>query len=584
MDAFEILHNRIDLTDIPFSERGSRLLIFRQTNMLYIRLAERWTKLEADVGHYRKRAPMIDRLRILNSQKEEVPFQAETYPHRVDLSFDIGSFRLIFLDAETILFRLPEGTYTISFEVMAKGGLADRRGGRFNGVRNIAYTTNANILQNDVQTIDAKYYRVNLELNARDGDLFMLNITPRMGFNRSLPLFDTALKQAETRLREWFDVVPPVNEMDRFQYYYAWWIMRQGLLNSRFYFTREALVPSKIHYVGVWHWDQFFHAIAFRHVDTKLAEDQLRILLDHQQPNGLIPDAVHDEGIITHLNIPVDADVTKPPLLAWAALKIFETSGNHDFLEEIFDSVVRWHQWWTRDNYDEATGLCVYHHPFSSGLDDSPLWDEGMPVVAPDLNTYMWLQSKSIGHIANLIGEPSAEYYELADHFANNMVKHLWDEKLGAFQALHQGKPVNVFTLFHLLPLWVDTLPQTMQNRMLNHLTNPDQFWTTYPLATVSLQDPKFDPMQMWRGPSWVNINYLFVEILMNIGHYDLAHQLRDRSIAFMQKHHDIYEYYNPVTGERPPKSAPIFGWTSAVYIDLAIQHARELALVNNER
>ena len=38
----------------------------------------------------------------------------------------------------------------------------------------------------------------------------------------------------------------------------------------------------------------------------------------------------------------------------------------------------------------------------------------------------------------------------------------------------------------------------------------------------------------------------------------------------------DIYEYYHPVTGENPPKAASIFGWSAAVYIDLAIQASRE--------
>jgi putative isomerase len=33
-----------------------------------------------------------------------------------------------------------------------------------------------------------------------------------------------------------------------------------------------------------------------------------------------------------------------------------------------------------------------------------------------------------------------------------------------------------------------------------------------------------------------------------------------------------IYEYYNAETGEPPPTAADTFGWTAAVFIDLAIQ------------
>ena len=33
-----------------------------------------------------------------------------------------------------------------------------------------------------------------------------------------------------------------------------------------------------------------------------------------------------------------------------------------------------------------------------------------------------------------------------------------------------------------------------------------------------------------------------------------------------------IYEYYNAETGEPPATAADAFGWTAAVFIDLAIQ------------
>ena len=40
----ERLKNRINLRQIPFSERGSRLLVFHEYNHFNIRLAERWIK------------------------------------------------------------------------------------------------------------------------------------------------------------------------------------------------------------------------------------------------------------------------------------------------------------------------------------------------------------------------------------------------------------------------------------------------------------------------------------------------------------------------------------------------------------
>ena len=107
-------------------------------------------------------------------------------------------------------------------------------------------------------------------------------------------------------------------------------------------------------------------------------------------------------------------------------------------------------------------------------------------------------------------------------------------------------------------------------------LTDEREFWPRYPVPTVALNDPKFDPLQMWRGPTWVNINYLLIEGLQRTGYVDLARELRRRTLDMLSAHDDIYEYYQPQTGEVPPKAASIFGWSAAVYIDLAIQRMKD--------
>jgi glycogen debranching enzyme len=574
MSAIERLHNRIDLANIPFTDRGSRLLLFLRDNELSIRLAERWVKWERQVGHYRQRPPIIERLAVLDEDGSKLALTADTFPHAAGVLSKYGRFEWIFIDPETILLVLPEGRFRLSWIVHAERAQTDRRGATLHGKRNVAHTTNAALEANDIEQLDGELFQVRVSLRAAPGDALLINITPRLAYNRSIPSPETARSAARQRWEAWFDAAPPVLDVYREQYEYAWWVMRAGLLNTRYFFTREACVPSKIHYVGVWHWDQFFHALAYRHVDTRLAEDQIRIVLDHQREDGMLPDAIHDEGLVTRLSEPVEEDVTKPPLAAWTALKLYEKSQNLDFLQEVYEPLCRWHDWWFTHSRS-AGDLCEYRHPFSSGLDDSPLWDAGMPVTAPDLNTYLCLQAESLSRIAALIGLPddAERWRQKAEDTAAAIEALLWDEAAGCFQALHLGQqPVRVLTLFHLLPLWIGRLPEAKVTRLLAHLQDPQEFWPAWPLPTVAVSDPKFDPKQMWRGPTWVNINYLFVEALTRIGREDLARTLRRKTLDLIMQHADIYEYYDPLTGEHPPKAAPIFGWTSAVFIDLAIQ------------
>ena len=584
-EYLNILKNRINLRQIPFSDRGSRLLIFQSNEHLTIRLAERWFKREGQLSAYRHRPPLIDQWIFTDEAVNPLELNPTTYPHRIDFETRIGIFTLAFVDTETLLITLPPVRCAIKFNANLDKVQTDRRGGvlRLTGDirRNVAYTTNARIVSHATAALGTENQSIHLHLDATAGGKTVLfNITPRLGFNRYMPEISKVMDDAARRWHEWFASAPRVEPEYQSQYYYAWWIMRAGLISTRFYTTREAMTPSMIHYVGVWQWDAYFHALAYRYVEKRLAHDQLRIVLDHQREDGMIPDAIHDEGTVTHLDFPVVADVTKPPLLAWAAYKLYEYDGDREFLDEIYEPVVRWNNWWFEQNDVDGNGLCEYHHPYSSGLDDSPLWDDGMPVESPDLNTYLYLQQDALAKIADALGmDEDAEMWRgRAQSLASRMIEHTWDAESGFFWATRQGSRVNVRTPFNLFPLITGQMPSEITARLVAHLTDENEFWSRYPVPTVAMDDPKYNPMTMWRGPTWVNVNYLLIEGLQRSGYVDLARELRRRTLDLINSRNDIYEYYHPVTGENPPNAASMFGWSSAVFIDLAIQAAREKA------
>ena len=74
---------------------------------------------------------------------------------------------------------------------------------------------------------------------------------------------------------------------------------------------RRGIMPSKGTYHGVWSWDAAFHAVGVSHWDIALAHEQVEIVLSGQQPNGMLPDLLRENG-------GVEASVTKPPVMAWA--------------------------------------------------------------------------------------------------------------------------------------------------------------------------------------------------------------------------------------------------------------------------
>ncbi|HEY3476390.1 MAG TPA: hypothetical protein VGK56_17380, partial [Anaerolineales bacterium] len=213
-EYLNLLQDRINLRDIPFSERGSRLLIFHSNQHFTFRLAERWFKREGQLAAYRHRPPLIDQWVFADGEGTPLDVRLTTYPHRIDCETRIGTFHLTFVDIETVLITLPPEQCTIKFNATLDKIQTDRRGGilRLTGDirRNVAYTTNAKIVSHLTTPVGTEHQAVHLHMDASEGGrALLLNITPRLGFNRYIPDIAGVMQAAEQRWHQWFDSAPP---------------------------------------------------------------------------------------------------------------------------------------------------------------------------------------------------------------------------------------------------------------------------------------------------------------------------------------------------------------------------------------
>jgi len=571
-----LLRNEIDITKVPFSERGSRLLVFKYPNEsgLYVKLAERLLGLDPGLEAYLNRPPFIQNLTLVDQDGQSLEFDTVTHPNVIYLHTELGAFKLVYQDNQILSFGLPPNvTAGIRFLVTPYLWQKEESGGTLKSIRNIAYNTNAEVIHNQITPQEGGY---TIDYLVKSGNDSAITIVIRNSSDLShqvLPC-SVSIAASEERWQEWFNNIPPVDERYQLAYAYAWWVMANNLISPLGNVAYEAMFPSKINYIGLWLWDSAMHSLALRYIDPELARNQIRAMLAYQLPDGMLPDAIHDEGIVSEIDHPIRAEVTKPPILAWAALKLHEIDPDLEFLKEIYVPLVRWNAWWTSMNDDDADGLVQYNHPYSSGLDDNPLWDFGMPVESPDINTYLCVQMGSLAVIAEEIGieVEGAMWRKRAEAIVRRMIKDFWDEQAGVFQALHEDQVVPVLTPFNLFPLWSGQLPDHISDRLIDHLTNPNEFWGEYIIPSVARNDPHFDPDRMWRGPVWVNINYFFIEALEQIGRFELAEEIRNKTLELIMNQPSMFEYYNAETGKPPATAADIFGWTAAVFIDLAIK------------
>ncbi len=537
------------------------------------------TQLDPNVEAYLHRPPFLQNLVLLDADGNILDFSVSTDPHLLSLHTRIGNFIIAFQDVHTFAVGLPERTVCgLRFRVSPLYWKAADNFGIFHEIRNLNYQVNGRVIRNQI-TPNEGGYDADLLIDSKEDSSLSICIYPSE-LNPSQPKPFSAIRiEAKNRWLDWFSRVPDVDPIYFKSYAYAWWVMANNLISPQGNILYEAMIPSKLGYVGLWLWDSAMHTLAYRHIDPELARNQIRVLLAHQLSNGMLPDVVFDEGIVTTLDHPLPGEVTKPPIIAWAAWKIHEISPDLKFLSEIYDPLVQLNNWWFTCNDDDHDGMVQYNHPYSSGLDDSPLWDQGMPVESPDLNTYLYLHMNSLSSIAEALEktDDAKMWSARAAKMVPLMIEHFWEPKTGLFWAQKDHKSIKVVTPFNLYPLWTGQLSPDIRSRLIEHIRDPEMFWGSLMLPTVARSDPAYQPATMWRGPVWTNINYFFIEALNKVGETDLARTLRNKTLEMIMAHKGMFEYYDADTGAPPSKALNTFGWTSAVFIDLALQASREM-------
>ena len=342
--SLALLRNHIDIAKVPFSDRGSRLLIFKTNDhcSLYIKLAERLTHIQPDIEAYLRRPPFLSDLCFLDEQRQPLAFETITYPHFLTFQTQLGEFRMAFQDEWTLSINIPDGCTTgVRFRVAPQFWEPTAHGGLFRSVRNLTYSSSGKIVHNEILP-EQGGYQVEMVVKAEQDQVINIAIHPS-GVDKPVEIlpFTSTMQMAENRWSSWFKRVPPVHERFLKTYAYAWWVMANNLISPLGNVSYEAMMPSKINYVGLWLWDSALHALAYRHVDPDLAKNQIRAMMAHQLPNGMLPDAIFDEGLVFTIDHPIVGEVTKPPILAWAALKLHEEHPDLNFLREVYPSMVR---------------------------------------------------------------------------------------------------------------------------------------------------------------------------------------------------------------------------------------------------
>jgi glycogen debranching enzyme len=418
-----------------------------------------------------------------------------------------------------------------------------------------------------------------------------------IGTDRALRLsaadaHDAALAETRAVWDGWFAKLPVVRDDLQEMAAFCWWVLGANIVEIPSMPGSRAVVPSKIGYVGAWQWDAYFIARGLRHGDPVLAREQLDIVFAFPAPTGQLPDVVHEHGVLASSDDLPEGDrenlrragsaiadptapvpLTKPPLAAWAVRAVLEAEDDPQWARRVLPVVAASQEWWLRDSDLDHDGLPEYGHPYSSGLDDSPVFDGPIPTTAPDLAAYLVQQDRELADLWDRYAPEAADTEELrrrADRTAECLLR-LWDPELRRFVAWGAGEPIVSDTVVGLIPLFTGTLPEAVVSELVAAIEDPARYAAPWVIPTVALSDPDYSPTRMWRGPVWVNTTLLVAEGLERSGRAELAREIRERVAALVIHAGGPHEYFNPETGEKAPRATTAFAWSAALFIDNAV-------------
>ncbi len=371
-------------------------------------------------------------------------------------------------------------------------------------------------------------------------------------------------------------------------------------------------VPTKGLYPFQWNWDSCLVALGWARLDEGRAWTEIETLLGAQWPDGMVPHIVFHKPDAGYFpgperwgsgRTPPTSGITQPPVAASCVRRMLESATDTAEAERraraLLPKLLAWHRWFHSVRDPDGEGIVSVLHPWETGMDNSPGWDEALRrvEVAADLEPYA---RRDTQHVDASMRPTKAEYdrymtlvalfrargwgheitklspFRVADVGLNCILMRAdrdllvlarrfgasaaaseiegWlaraeqgfarfvEPSTGMWHSFDQlaGTRVPAATSAGFLAFWAGR----GDARLLALL----EAWmgkSRYAVATTAPDDPRFDAVRYWRGPIWAIANFMTAEGLRETGHDAPAQRIRSHTKELIERA-GFYRVFRP--------------------------------------
>jgi len=425
------------------------------------------------------------------------------------------------------------------------------------------------------ETKTIRYFR-----GEQDQSEDVMNLIPQVNDLKEAPLqpfVDNNIKLFSRIPRIKFET-----ENEKLVYLSAFNLVRGCMLPPSGETTHNFYVFSRNPLWGWGHGHQVLHEslsmMAYAYLDSESAQESQRVYMEQQSDSGLIAYRHGPRGAQTYPH--KGEPTTSAPFFSWINWEIYQVSKDRKFLEEAYNSGVKYMNWLMEHRDKDKDGMYEwgpygiienvrdwYNAVFQVSaeryldVDKEDISDE---LECLDLTTMIIKEMRSLSSMAEelRLKQESIGWKVKADETTKRVNQTMWDEKSRFFYSVNMKDHSFFFMerdlkrqeIIGFLPLWAEAVEKERAGFLVQTLTDTTKFWRKYGVPTLAADDEWFSPYVdyccKWNGPVWLLWDYMVFDGLRNYGYNDLAIILADKMILAvteqLSKNHNFWESYSP--------------------------------------